>query len=279
MKNHFNHFARWIALLMVLMALAAGCGQEGNIAGGTPGETAAGGSSQEGASVNAGQEGADLGGGQEEAAVDGGQDGSVDGGTAQADDGKAAPDAASVSAGQEGADADASPDEVSVGSSQEGASVNVGQEGAGISGGQEGASVDGGQDGLADGGAAQADDSKAEPDDVLPKDGSYTTAEDVSRYLILYGQLPQNFITKKEAKELGWPGGSLEPYAPGKCIGGDRFGNYEGLLPEEREYHECDIDTLGAQSRGAKRLVYSDDGLIYYTEDHYESFILLCGEE
>ena len=86
-------------------------------------------------------------------------------------------------------------------------------------------------------------------------------------------------ITKKEAKALGWEGGSLEPYAPGMCIGGDRFGNYEGLLPEEDTYTECDIDTLGAKSRGAKRIVFSDDGDIYYTEDHYETFELLYGEE
>lgn len=114
---------------------------------------------------------------------------------------------------------------------------------------------------------------------LLDEDGTYTSAEDVSLYLVTYGELPDNFITKKEAKALGWPGGDLEPYAPGKCIGGDLFGNYEGLLPEDRDYHECDIDTLGAKSRGAKRLVFSDDGLIYYTEDHYESFTLLYGEE
>ena len=79
----------------------------------------------------------------------------------------------------------------------------------------------------------------------------------------------------------GWLGGSLEPYAPDKCIGGSRFGNYEGLLPEAdgRTYTECDIDTLGADSRGAKRIVFSNDGLIYYTEDHYKSFELLYGEE
>lgn len=112
-------------------------------------------------------------------------------------------------------------------------------------------------------------------------DGSYTTAEDVSAYLIAYGQLPQNFMTKKEARDLGWDGGSLEPYAPGMCIGGDRFGNYEGNLPEAagRTYFECDINTLGAESRGAERLVFSDDGLIYYTADHYETFTLLYGEE
>ena len=93
-------------------------------------------------------------------------------------------------------------------------------------------------------------------------------------YIHVYDSLPDNFITKKEAQALGWTGGSLEPYAPGKCIGGDYFGNYEELLPEQsgREYHECDIDTLGAKSRGAKRIVYSNDGLIYYTGDHYTTF-------
>lgn len=116
---------------------------------------------------------------------------------------------------------------------------------------------------------------------ALSEDGAYTSKEDVALYLHLYGCLPSNFITKKEAEGLGWEGGSLEPYAPGKCIGGSHFGNYEGILPEQpgRSYQECDIDTLGANSRGAKRIVYSNDGLIYYTEDHYESFDLLYGEE
>lgn len=109
-------------------------------------------------------------------------------------------------------------------------------------------------------------------------DGSYTTKEDVALYIHTYGCLPSNFMTKNEARALGWEGGSLEEYAPGMCIGGDRFGNYEGLLPDDRSYTECDIDTLGAKSRGAKRIVFSDDGLIYYTDDHYESFELLYGE-
>ena len=127
---------------------------------------------------------------------------------------------------------------------------------------------------------ASEDPGETETSEAPPmdEDGSYTTKEDVALYIHLYGHLPRNFITKNEAEKLGWPGGSLEPYAPGMCIGGDRFGNYEGTLPEG-EYHECDIDTLGADRRGAKRLVYSDDGRIYYTEDHYESFTLLCGEE
>ena len=116
---------------------------------------------------------------------------------------------------------------------------------------------------------------------TLDIDGSYTTKEDVSLYIYTYGELPQNFITKNEARDLGWEGGSLEPYAPGMCIGGDYFGNYEGNLPEAdgREYTECDINTLGADSRGPERIVFSNDGLIYYTPDHYETFELLYGEE
>ena len=108
--------------------------------------------------------------------------------------------------------------------------------------------------------------------------GSYTSKEEVALYIHLYGELPMNFMTKKHAKALGWEGGSLEPVAPGMSIGGDYFGNYEGLLPEDREYTECDIDTRGKDNRGAKRIVFSDDGLIYYTEDHYKTFELLYGE-
>ena len=112
----------------------------------------------------------------------------------------------------------------------------------------------------------------------IDEDGTYNSAEDVSLYLYTYGHLPENYITKSEARDLGWTGGSVEKYAPGHAIGGDRFGNREGVLPDGN-YHECDIDTIGENSRGAKRLVYADDGRIYYTEDHYETFTLLYGEE
>ena len=116
--------------------------------------------------------------------------------------------------------------------------------------------------------------------EVLAPDGSYTTKEDVALYIHTYGCLPENFITKSDAQDLGWEGGGLDDYAYGMCIGGDRFGNYEGLLPDAsgRTWTECDIDTLHSSSRGAKRIVFSNDGLIYYTEDHYESFELLYGE-
>lgn len=114
----------------------------------------------------------------------------------------------------------------------------------------------------------------------VDENGTYDSAKDVALYIHTYNKLPPNYITKKEARSLGWSGGSLEDYAPGKCIGGDRYGNYEGQLPEKkgRSYTECDIDTLGKPSRGAKRIVFSNDGLIYYTKDHYKTFTLMYGE-
>ena len=112
---------------------------------------------------------------------------------------------------------------------------------------------------------------------TLDEDGSYTSKEDVALYIHTYGHLPSNFITKKEAEAAGWTGGPLDRVLPGMCIGGSYFGNYEGQLPKAkgRKWTECDINTLGAKSRGAERIVFSNDGLIYYTSDHYESFELL----
>lgn len=110
---------------------------------------------------------------------------------------------------------------------------------------------------------------------------SYSSKEEVAAYLHQYGHLPPNYITKKQAQELGWSAskGNLWEVAPGMSIGGDRFGNREGLLPEAagRTYYECDIDFDGSY-RNSQRIVYSNDGLIYYTGDHYESFQLLYGE-
>ncbi len=114
---------------------------------------------------------------------------------------------------------------------------------------------------------------------VLDEDGSYTTKEDLALYIHTYGHLPSNFIPKKEAEKAGWSGGSLEKVLPGMCIGGDYFGNNEGMLPKAkgRKWTECDVNTLGAKSRGPERIVFSNDGLIYYSPDHYESFEQLYG--
>lgn len=120
----------------------------------------------------------------------------------------------------------------------------------------------------------------------LDEDASYDTKDEVCAYLVQFHRLPSNYMTKKDARNEGWEGGALNQVIPGKCIGGDYFGNYEGILPEKdgREYHECDIDTLGRSGRGARRIIYSGDDdneewNIYYTDDHYETFTLLWGED
>ena len=117
--------------------------------------------------------------------------------------------------------------------------------------------------------------SSEEASELIDEEGVYDSKEDVALYIHTYGHLPYNYMTKKEAKKLGWQGGSLDKFAPGMIIGGDPFGNYEGNLPDDKDYFECDIDTLGKKKRGAKRIVYSEDGFIYYTDDHYETFELL----
>ncbi len=124
---------------------------------------------------------------------------------------------------------------------------------------------------------------KSEPTEPeIFEEEEYSSKEEVAEYIYLYGHLPPNYISKSEAQELGWVAskGNLWKVAPGMSIGGDRFGNREGLLPSAkgRKYFECDIDFDG-KYRNGKRIVYSNDGLIYYTEDHYESFELLYGED
>jgi len=105
--------------------------------------------------------------------------------------------------------------------------------------------------------------------------GQYTDKDRVALYIHTYKHLPSNYITKQEAMDLGWVSskGNLRKVAPGKSIGGDKFGNYEGQLPKAkgRKYYECDIDYTGGK-RNAKRIIFSNDGLVFYTEDHYQTF-------
>lgn len=117
----------------------------------------------------------------------------------------------------------------------------------------------------------------------VEESGWYDSMEEVAVYLTFFEELPGNYMTKKEAQALGWESrkGNLWDVAEGCSIGGDRFGNYEGLLPDAkgRKWTECDIDFDGG-FRGGERIVFSNDGLIYYTDDHYESFDeieVVCG--
>ena len=109
----------------------------------------------------------------------------------------------------------------------------------------------------------------------------YSTKDEVAAYIHQFNELPPNYLTKDEAEALGWDNseGNLWEVTDGMSIGGDYFGNREGLLPKKsgRSYYEADVDYDGGFREG-ERIVYSNDGLIFYTDDHYESFEQLYGE-
>ena len=113
---------------------------------------------------------------------------------------------------------------------------------------------------------------------AVSEGGHYSDPVSVALYLHTYGHLPDNYLTKSEAEALGWNNslGNLWDVAPGCSIGGDKFGNREGLLPKAkgRQYYECDVNFDGG-FRGGERIVYSNDGLIFYTADHYSSYTQL----
>lgn len=116
------------------------------------------------------------------------------------------------------------------------------------------------------------------PLELVEEDGIYSTPDLVAAYIHTFNKLPSNYITKKEAAKLGWDSdkGNLWDVTDEMSIGGDRFGNYEKLLPnaDGRTWYECDVNYSGGY-RGSERIVYSNDGLIYYTDDHYKSFTQL----
>ena len=152
----------------------------------------------------------------------------------------------------------------------------------GAAGGVPGASVaeagDGGLSGGSAGVGADAPGAGAASGVSVSEDGTYTDKDHVALYLHLYQKLPANYISKTKAKKAGWDAekGNLWDVFPGKSIDGGTFYNDDGLLPEKsgRTWKECDIDYAGGY-RGAKRICYSNDGLIFYTDDHYQSFTQL----
>lgn len=103
--------------------------------------------------------------------------------------------------------------------------------------------------------------------------GWYSSMEEVAVYIATYGKLPGNYLTKNQAGDKGWSNsaGNLQKVAPGCSIGGDRFGNYEGQLPDGK-WTECDIDYTGGYRNG-QRIVFSKSTLqMFYTDDHYNTF-------
>ena len=135
--------------------------------------------------------------------------------------------------------------------------------------------------------AGEQEPSETEPAETLPEEstngnvtvrrnGNYNSRDEVALYVHTYGTLPSNYITKRKAEERGWDSrkGNLSDVLPGMSIGGSEFGNYEGQLPPGRNYYECDIDYQGGY-RNTKRIIYSSDGQVYYTEDQYHTFAKL----
>lgn len=120
------------------------------------------------------------------------------------------------------------------------------------------------------------------PSSSVTEGERYYAAEEVAEYVHLYEELPPNYLTKNEARDMGWlpAEGNLWEVTDEMVIGGDYFGNFEGLLPEnpDRDYYEADVNYVGGH-RNAERIVFSDDGLIFYTDDHYETFEQWYGEE
>ena len=127
---------------------------------------------------------------------------------------------------------------------------------------------------------ARAEQAAAAANVTVRKDGTYTSKVEVALYIHTYGRVPSNFISKTKARNAGWVNteGNLWDVLPGMSIGGGGYTNEqwgdEPLLPETpegRDWRECDINYQGGY-RGAERLVYSDDGLVFYTGDHYSTF-------
>lgn len=267
----------FLGALWLVTACLAGCGGAGSDVGSrAEGDRAV----QVTASEAAGTEGSDG------AAAEATEDGKIQGGGTAVEE----PEAAET----DGAEAEES-EEAEINKAEAGGSEAAGAdkaeteepEGSGAEAGkpETGGSQSGGEAARdsrqSAGEEAPGKDGPAGAPEIIEESGTYTSKDQVALYLHTYGQLPENYITKRDAEDLGWDSkkGNLWEVAPGMSIGGSRFGNYEGALPDKkgRKYFECDIDYEGGY-RGAKRLIYSDDGLIFYTEDHYNTFEQLYGE-
>ena len=106
----------------------------------------------------------------------------------------------------------------------------------------------------------------------IDPDGWYRDKDSVALYIHTFGRLPGNYISKTQGDRQY---GDYHNIPRNMSIGGDVFKNRERLLPSGYTYYECDIGTYGGSNRGAKRLVFTTTGIVYYTSDHYESFTRL----
>ncbi|MCE3076488.1 ribonuclease domain-containing protein [Chryseobacterium gwangjuense] len=102
---------------------------------------------------------------------------------------------------------------------------------------------------------------------------SITEETKVISYVKQNHELPEYYITKNEAKKLGWDPskGNLCDVLPGKAIGGDHFGNREGKLPKGQKYFEADVN-YNCGNRNSDRIIFTKNGDVYLTKNHYKSF-------
>lgn len=101
------------------------------------------------------------------------------------------------------------------------------------------------------------------PTDFVSEGTWYNSKEEVAAYLVIYQKMPDNYVTN--------------PSKPGQTASKGTFGNREGLLPHYMTYTEMDIDTEYGQARGALRIVFSNTFRVFYTPDHYRSFVEYLG--
>ena len=94
-------------------------------------------------------------------------------------------------------------------------------------------------------------------------------------YLIVFNRLPSYYVSKEDAEDAGWVNwqGNLDEVLPGKMIGGNIYNNRDGKLPSApgRVWREADINYSGGY-RNDERILYSNDGLIFVSRDHYKTF-------
>jgi len=100
-----------------------------------------------------------------------------------------------------------------------------------------------------------------------------TEEKTVINYIKQNHRLPDYYITKNEARKLGWNAskGNLCEVLPGRAIGGDKFGNRENQLPQGGKYYEADVN-YNCGNRNADRIIFTRNGEVYLTKNHYKSF-------
>lgn len=119
-------------------------------------------------------------------------------------------------------------------------------------------------------------DEKANREEISLEEHSIqnlTNEVKVINYVKSNHELPDYYITKSEARKQGWvpSEGNLCDVLPGKAIGGDKFSNREKTLPSGKQYFEADVN-YNCGNRNADRIVFTKDGEVYLTKNHYKSF-------